>query len=86
MQHIPDSHFVLFAGDFNSPLQQCPPHVQTFDPKYDRTAQTDKHVFQQMVQDLQFIAMQCSGPWTPILLHGDHATRIDFMFIRRGQR
>ena len=61
MQHIPNNHFVFLAGDFNSPLQQCPPHVQTFDPKFDRAAQTDKHVFQQMIQDLQLIAMQCTG-------------------------
>lgn len=28
MQHIPNSHFVLLAGDFNSPLQQCSPYVR----------------------------------------------------------
>lgn len=47
------------------------PHMS--DPKYPRAAQTDKQVLQQMVQELQLIAMPCLGPWTPTFLHGDHA-------------
>ena len=85
VNHIPYTHFLVIAGDFNSPFQQHPPFVQTFDPKFDKASQTDKEVFQQMIQDLQLLALP-AGNWKPTFVHGNHATRIDFILIRRQQR
>ena len=38
-----------------------------------------------MIRDLDLVAVHCQHHWTPTFKHGDHSSRIDFMFVRRHQ-
>ena len=38
-----------------------------------------------MIERLELVAMHCQSNWQATFVHGSHATRIDFMFIRLFQ-
>ena len=74
VQHTPNSHMLLIAGDFDCPLQVHPPYIGSFDPRYAKALQTDKLIFQQLVQDLSLIAVHCRQKYVPTFLHGHRQT------------
>ena len=83
--HVPKSHMLLLAGDCNTPLTADAPHVHSRDPKYGMASQCDKQDFQTLIRDLDLVAVHCQHQWKPTFQHGDHSSRIDFMFVRRHQ-
>ena len=46
---------------------------------------TQRVVFQQIIECLELVAMHRQSTWQPTFVHGIHATRIDFMFVRQSQ-
>lgn len=85
VRHVPKNHMLLIAGDCNLSLTADAPHVNSPDPKFSQAIQNDKYEFQSMIRDLDLVAIHCKNNWTPTFRHGDHSSRIDFMFIRRHQ-
>ena len=61
-----------------------PLQLHSRDPKYGQAAQCDKQDFQTLIRDLDLVAVHCQHQWQPTFKHGDHSSRIDFMFVRRS--
>ena len=85
IQHVPKSHMLLPASDCNTPVTAAPPAIGSHDAKFGQAAQTDRHEFQALVQELNLCAPHSMGKWTPTFVHGTHSTRIDFTFLRSHQ-
>ena len=67
------------------PLQFERIHIGNHDPRFAAALQIDKHTFQQLVVDLDQIAVHYRNKYTPIFLHDTHRSRIDFIFLRAFQ-
>ena len=76
---------LLLTGDCNTSLTADAPHVHSRDPKYGQATQCNKQDFQTMIRDLDLLAVHCQHHWQPTFKHGDHSSRIDFIFVRRHQ-
>ena len=84
INHTPARHLLILGGDHNTPLDFDGQHIFTKDPKYDKAAQTDRELFQTLVQDHRLAAVH-TRVFHPIFVHGDHNTRIDFVLMRKEQ-
>ena len=76
---------LVIAGNFNCPLQFERIHIGNHDPRFAAALQIDKQTFQQLVVDLDQIAVHYRNKYTPIFLHDTHRSRIDFIFLRAFQ-
>ena len=84
ISHTPTRNFLLLGGDYNTPLDFDDQYVFTKDPKYAKAAQTDRVLFQPLVQDHHLVAFQ-TRVFHSIFVHDDHNTRIEFVLMRREQ-
>ena len=76
---------LLVTNDFNIPIGRALPFICTSDIKYNRASQVDKPNFQYMIVDLRFIAIHSKQYFRNMFVHGIHASRIDFIFMREHQ-
>ena len=84
ISHTPARNLLLLGGDYNTPLDFAGQHVFTPDIKYAKAAQTDRALFQTLVQDHNLAAVH-TRVFHPTFVHGDHNTRIDFALTRKEQ-
>ena len=84
INHIPTRNLLLLGGDYNTPFDFDGQHIFTQDIKYVKAAQTDRALFQTLVQDHNLAAVH-TRVFHPTFVHGDHNTRIDVMFMREEQ-
>lgn len=85
LAHIPQAHTLLLSGDFNTPLDYSVGHVFSHDPKYQRAAQTDRALLQDLVRDYDLLAVHTQNKYVPTFIHGDHRSRTNFALMRRAQ-
>ena len=85
IRHIPKSHMMLVAGDFNTPLTAAVPHVCTPDKKFAKAPQSDRMFLQELISELRLVAPHCKQAFRNTFVHGTHASRIDYMFLREHQ-
>ena len=84
ISHTPARNLLLLGGDYNTPLDFDGQHVFTQDIKYAKAAQTDRALFQTLVQDHNLAAVH-TRVFHPTFVHGDHNARIDFVLTRKEQ-
>ena len=74
----------MLGDDYNTTLDYDGQHVFTVDPKYAKAAQTDRALFDSLVQDYNLVVVHIKV-FHPIFVHDNHNIRIDFVLMRKEQ-